>query len=134
MHFESFVSGTYTSCALNNIFTAQEIPAGGYTNSQRGQMPVYANGYVVVLLPDGSDLILMTDEVNKNKSKNSDGWDESAATAYSIYDVMKAVDASFGGFSADDQGYIVEFYKTWQAHITEWALPNIKQAYLDSLA
>lgn len=128
IHFQSFVSGVYNSCALNNILTAN-IPTGGITNAQRGEMPVYANGYVTIVLPDGTDLILMTDEVNKNKSTSSADWDASAATAYSIYDVMKLIDDGFDSFEAKDQSAIVEFYTTWASHITDWELPKIKAAY-----
>lgn len=133
VHFKNFESGSYTSCALNNILAAN-IPEGGISNDTRGQMPVYANGYVTICVDDGEELMLMTDETNKNKTKGADGWDESVAIAYSIRDVMELVDGTFSTLSPENQGYIVDFYTTWQADIQGWDLPNIKKAYQDSLA
>ena len=90
-------------------------------NAQRGQMPIYANAYLVI---DGQTLV--ADNENTGKSVAAEDF---SGVAYSLLDVMEAIDANWADYVAQGQADTVkEFYQTWaQYGMDVWAdlLPNI---------
>lgn len=96
----------FTSGSIVNIFREGMSPE---KNARRGEMKIYANPYLK--LKDGT--VLMAQE----------------GAAYSLYDVMKAIDTNWVDYVAQGKAATIkEFYQTWaQYGMDTWKdqLPNI---------
>ena len=121
----SFGDGTVaTSGSIFNIMkTAYD--AGGdvaQSNAARGEMPIYANAYVVV-----SGKTFVADTANANKKVTDEGFNK--GVAYSMLDVLKLIDANWSKYVASGQDETVKaFYGAWKNKgMSAWAdaLTNI---------
>ena len=91
-----------TSCSVFGIFkdtrTAEK-------NAEYGKMKIYANAYIQLNL-DGAAELLVADNENVGKQ---------AGTAWSLYDVLKAIDQNWADY-ADDQENIKAFFEQWYGY------------------
>ncbi len=104
--------GEFASVMVSGIFKAAAAD-----NEQRGKMVVYANAYLV--LEDGS--VLLSDNTNTDSRKNV-GFD---GVAYSLYDMMTAVDLVAPTLPAAQQTALESFCNTWNAPMADWQLKNL---------
>lgn len=111
-----FSSGTITqSVAVINIMRNNNFSS---SNAKRGEMPIYAAAYVE--LEGGITLTSDTKNVGKQKTDT-----DFTGVAYSLHDVMNALDESFGNYSEDIQDQVDAFYFTWKDHGMDWSFCNI---------
>lgn len=108
-----------TSGAVFNIMKTETQR----NNAARGQMPIYANAYLVV---DGKTLV--ADSANANRKITDEAF---TGVAYSLLDTLKAMDANWEEYVRSGEAEAVrEFYNTWaQFGMNAWAdqLSNIAQ-------
>ena len=111
--------GKGTEATSGSVFNIMR--RGLADNAARGQMPIYANAYVVI---DGA--VLVADNANAGKQVTDQGFD---GVAYSLLDVLKACNDRWDGYVATGEAEAIrEFYSTWaQQGMEAWAkwLPNI---------
>jgi len=98
-------SGTFTSGSVTNIFTGR---LSAEENAARGELKIYSNSYIKLY----GDIVLM-------------GGNEAA---WSMQDVMTAVNAKYAEYEAAEQETIKAFYAAWADCMTAWGLTNLDAA------
>ena len=110
----------FTSCAVFGIFKV------GKDNAARGEMKIYANAYLTL---KGTGEVIMADTANAGKTTQSEGFN---GIAWSLRDVMEAVNAKFITMEEKDQTNLINFYNKWQTAMdvesNEWDIGNIRTA------
>ena len=103
---EAAFSNTTNSALLTGILTE-----GADTNKAYGEMPIYATAFMCIQLPGENDVrYIMADK----------------SYSLSLLDILMMVDAD--ETLAAHPG-VVKMYDTWQNPMTQWALPNIADAW-----
>jgi len=112
----------FTSCSVFGIFKP-----GRTDNTARGEMKIYANAYIQLA---GTDEIIVADTSYGDKVVNEDGTKNEAfnGIAWSLKDVMQALNTKFDTLGETDQANVVKFYKAWSTAMNPWELGNIVAA------
>lgn len=112
----------FTSCSVFGIFKP-----GRTDNTARGEMKIYANAYIQLA---GTDEIIVADTSYGDKVVNEDGTKNEAfnGIAWSLKDVMQALNTKFDTLDETDQANVVKFYKAWSTAMNPWELGNIVAA------
>ena len=108
------IGQAFTSVAVFNIFKE------GAANAERGSMEIYSNTYLK--LNDGT---LLLEDVTTGDTVNDEGFD---GIAWSLRDVMVALDSRYSQLSETDQATVRSFYTTWKEAMTTWGLTNLEEA------
>lgn len=112
---EAFKAGLVTTSG--SVFGILEDGRTEANNSQRGQIRIYANPYVVV-----DEQTYVGDNKNVGKTADSEGFD---GVAMSLRDTMELADSIYYDYAAADRDTMNKFYTTWKTKGMSWQLTNI---------
>lgn len=113
-----FQSGvTATSGSVFGIMKTERKPE---TNAAYGDVVIYANPYVHLDLNGG--VIYVGDTQNAGKTKTDNDF---TGKAFSLHDVMNALDNVYNNYAASVQKQLDEFYFTWRDMGMDWDFVNI---------
>jgi hypothetical protein len=80
-------------------------------NAQRMQMKVYENAYLQVDITGlGNTTYFMSDTENGGMTADEEGF---TGVAYSMYDIVKAINDSWDDYSDEDKAVVAESVMTW---------------------
>ena len=115
-----FENGENTSALIQGIFSQNaEEP---YLNSLRGQIPIYANGYICFRLGD-EELLVMSDTKNQGKTVADTDFE---GVGYSLYDLLKILDERWDSITEANREKTQNFYDTWVDNdLYKWSFQNI---------
>jgi len=105
----------FTSGSVFGIFKE-----GLDNNAQRGQVKIYANAYIQL----ADNTVLMSDTTTGDKV-GTEGFN---GIAWSLQDVLVALDANYSNLNAAQQALMRNYYITWADAMSDWALPNLAAA------
>lgn len=105
----------FTSCAVFGIFKEDQ------DNATRGETEIYANVYLKL----NTQEIIVADTTNAGKTVNDADFN---GIAWSMKDVMQAVNNKFSTMDTDDKTNLINFYNKWASAMTNWNLTNIAAA------
>ena len=118
-----FRSGiTATSGAVYDIMKVEREPA---TNEAYGKVDIYANPYILFNLNE--ETVCVGDTENAGKSTADADF---TGHAYSLLDVLNAIDKVYYDYSEATQATIENFYATWKNTGISWVFTNIGKDYV----
>jgi hypothetical protein len=85
------------------------------TNTANLKRVIYANAYITFTMENGETHTVISDSINAGKTVADEDF---KGTAYSLYDILLAVNENWAKYSADDQATIVAFLETWAPLVT----------------
>ena len=90
-------------------------------NASNGEVDIYANPYICFDL--GSELLVVGDNENADKTVNDEGFD---GVAYSLHDVLDLLDETYYKYPRDTRIAISDFCEAWQEKgMAGWEFDNI---------
>ena len=117
--YAALESGCTVAANSTSVFGIMKDTNSAADNAAHGKMDIYANAYIQV----GGETIYVGDNGNAGKQ---------AGVAYSLYDVMAAVDNTefWNSLDVKDQQNVQDFYTEWynQGGMADWTFENIKVA------
>ncbi len=117
--YAALESGYTVAANSTSVFGIMKETNSAADNAEHGEMDIYANAYIVI----GGEKIYVADEDNAGKQ---------AGVAYSLHDVMTAMDNEefWNSLDVKDQQNVQDFYTEWynQGGMADWTFENIKLA------
>jgi len=119
MGAEPFTSGmTATS---GSVFGIMKDSREASVNAQYGELKIYANPYILLELQEPA--FFVGDNDNAGKKADAAGFD---GTAFSLHDVMDAIDNIYFDYNAATRKTIDQFYAAWMDKgMADWSFVNI---------
>ena len=115
-----FVSGAVATSG--SVFGIMKTEREAAKNARYGEIEIYANPYLLLEL-NGVQTVVMGD--TRNDGKTTDDA-EFTGTAWSLHEVMDALDQSYSSYSGDIQERLDNFYKSWeQDGMADWKFDRI---------
>lgn len=112
---EAFKAGLVTTSG--SVFGILEDGRTEVNNSQRGQIKIYANPYVIV-----DQQTYVGDNKNAGKTVKDTDFD---GVAMSLRDTMELADSIYYDYEVADRDTMNKFYTTWKTKGMNWQLANI---------
>ena len=88
------------------------------TNTANLNRVIYANAYITFTMENGETHTVISDSVNAGKTVADEDF---KGTAYSLYDILLAVNENWDSYSAEDKKIIEDFLLNWSSKITTGA-------------
>lgn len=115
----AFKSGV--TATSGSVFGILKKGRDAATNTAYSNTTIYANPYICFQLDE--TVVFVGDAQNANKKK---GDTDFTGKAYSLHDVMAALDVGYHTYSTEQQQQMDSFYATWKERGVDWDFVNIR--------